>query len=349
VRRERLHSVDLLRGAVMVLMALDHTRDYYSNAGVDATDLARSWPALFFTRFATHFCAPVFVLLAGAGAFLSRKPKRELQAFLLTRGLWLVALEVTVVTFAWTFNPHWRFVPLQVIWAIGWSMVALAALVELPAWAVGAVGAIVIAAHNLTDGVAGNWAWALLHQQRLFELDGHRVRVAYPLLPWIGVIAAGYGVGAILVRPDRRRWLAAIGAALVLAFVILRVLDGYGDPHPRAGQPWMGFLNCTKYPPSLDYLLMTLGPSLLVLAAIDKLRGGPIEVFGRVPLFFYVLHLYLIHFSRWLVSLFISTDGWSLPVVYAVWLAIVIALYWPCRLYANFKARHPDSKILSYL
>jgi uncharacterized membrane protein len=355
-RRERLGSVDLLRGAVMVLMALDHTRDFFSNAGVEPTDLAHSWPALFLTRWVTHFCAPVFVLLAGAGAYLSHRPRRDLQLFLVTRGLWLVLLEVTVVTFAWSFDPRFHFVALQVIWAIGWCMVGLAALVELPAAAVGAIGLVVIAAHNLTDGLAAGWPWAILHRAQVFEpFSGHRVRVAYPLLPWLGVIAAGYGLGAILDRPDRRRLLLAVGAALTLAFVLLRALGGYGDPHHFDTRFVLDFLNCTKYPPSLEYLLMTLGPALLVLAALDGRSGGPIAIFGRVPLFYYVLHLYLIHASRMAVYLIQKwagsepSHGWGLPVVYAVWIAIVVALYFPCRWYAGFKARRRDLAWLSYL
>jgi len=355
VRRERLGSVDLLRGAVMVLMALDHTRDFFSNAGVDPTNLEQAPAALFLTRWVTHFCAPVFVLLAGTGAYLSHRPKRDLQTFLITRGLWLVVLEVTVVSFAWSFNPRWPFTMLQVIWAIGWCMVGLALLVELPAAAVGALGAAIIFAHNLTDGVRGGWLWSVAHRPQVFEpLAGHRVRVPYPLLPWLGVMAAGYGLGVILERADRRRWLYAIGGALVAIFVALRLLGGYGDPHAFTA-PALDFLNCTKYPPSLEYLAMTLGPALIALAALDGRAGGPLAIFGRVPLFYYVAHLYLIHGARLAVFAVekalgrAPSHGWSLPVVYAVWLAVVAALYVPCRWFAALKARRRDLAWLSYL
>jgi uncharacterized membrane protein len=349
--RPRLSSIDTVRGAVMVLMALDHTRDFFSSAaGIDAMDPSHTWPALLLTRWVTHFCAPIFILLAGTGAYLSHKPKAELSRFLLTRGLWLVVLEVTVVGLAWTFDPFYYFRMLQVIWAIGWCMVVMSVLVYLPTSVIAAIGIAMIALHNLMDHVHGGFFWDVLHEPHAFEwAPHHRVRVAYPLVPWIGVIAAGYALGALMERPDRRRWLLIMGGAMVAAFVALRWTGVYGEPKPWIPRTALQFLNCTKYPPSLLYILMTIGPGLLALAALDGQSGGPLEVFGRVPLFYYVMHLYLIHSLRWIWSLFVATPGYDLPIVYAVWIAVVLMLYWPCLWYSRLKSRRRDLVWLSYL
>lgn len=375
--RSRLESIDLVRGLIMVVMALDHARDMLGSSHFDPTDLSRTTPLLFFTRLATHLCAPGFVLLAGAGAFLSRKPAPELSRFLLTRGLWLVVVEVTLVKLAWTFNFDPRQTGLQVIWAIGWSMVALAGLVRLPLRAAGAIGALLICAHDLFDGVtagpllgpsrewsgsARDWLVAILHVRRF--------PVIYPLVPWIGVMALGYALGPIFLfePPRRRRVLVALGLALGAAFIGIRALNGYGDPDPWSPQQSplytaLSFLRTEKYPPSLDYLLMTLGPILLLLAAAEKVRWAPFAVLGRVPFFFYVAHLYALHALA--VALGVATgfgarallvgwpwfpNGFGLPLagVYLAWVLVVVGLYPACRWFARLKANRREAW-LSYL
>ena len=384
-RETRLDSVDLLRGLVMVVMALDHVREFlhYAAQQFDPTDLSRTSPALFLTRWVTHFCAPVFVFLAGAGAFLSGargKTRGELSRFLLTRGLWLVLLEVTVIRFAWTFDPAYRVTPGQVIWAIGWSMVVLAALVHLPAWAATAFGVTLIALHNLLDPVTSaslgpfGWLWAILHTGEPLEpFAGRRFIPVYPLIPWVGVMAAGYGFGRVLLleRARRRRALLWLGTGLTLAFVALRASNLYGDPRPWSAQgdtlfTVFSFVNAQKYPPSLLFLLMTLGPSMLALRLFDRearpaLR--PLVTFGRVPLFYYVLHLFLIQllavvfavarYGPRLKEAFAGGQlpqdyGYGLPVVYAVWLGVAVLLYLPCRWFAGVKRRRSEAW-LSYL
>lgn len=388
-RLPRLDSVDLLRGLVMVLMALDHTRDYFSNElAFDPTDLTRTHPALFLTRWITHFCAPVFIFLAGTGAFLSAtrgKTKTELSRFLLTRGLWLIFLELTWVRFGWLFNVDYHFVMGIVIWAIGWSMVALAALVFLPLRWITIFGVLMIASHNLFDymepenlGLFG-WLWTILHSGGELDLgNGYRFAAGYPLIPWIGVMAAGYGFGELLVRDpqQRRKRLFLLGGALTLLFVVVRGFNVYGDPRPWTSQKdalftVFSFLNCHKYPPSLAYLLMTLGPAMIVLGLLD--RGAPrwirpILIFGRVPLFYYLLHIPLIHGLSVVVAcvrhgragwLFANPGdpsaasppanfGFDLPVVYMVWIAVLLALYPACRWFAGFKRRWHETW-LSYL
>lgn len=369
----RLQSVDVLRGVVMVVMALDHVRDFVSVTGFNPTDLSRVTPALFLTRWVTHFCAPAFVFLAGCGAYLGRaggKTRPELSRFLISRGLWLVLLELTVIRFLWSFDLSDNWV--GVIWAIGWSMVALAALIWLPTWAVGAFGVAMIAGHNALDGVHGGALWTVLHDQAPTRILGFETFVAYPLVPWIGVMAAGYALGPVLrLRPERRRrTLTVLGLSVLALFVLVRAFDVYGDPahwaHQRSAlYTVLSFINVTKYPPSLDFLLVTLGPALLALAALDVVRvdsTNPALVFGRVPFFYYLVHLLLIHLvavaivlpGHGLEAFRVSPDvhpvgtGLSLPWVYVVWIAVVVALYWPCRWYAGVKAR-TRNPLLSYL
>jgi uncharacterized membrane protein len=308
--RARLHSVDLVRGLVMVIMALDHVRDFFHvyAKSFDPLDPAKTYTALFFTRWITHYCAPTFVFLAGTGAFLSTargKTKPELARFLLTRGLWLVVLELTLVRFGWFFNLDYSLSMVQVIWAIGCSMIVLGGLIYLPVRAIAAVGLVMIFAHNAFDGVRAEsfgqlrWLWVLLHESNVLQLPtGAFVFVAYPLIPWIGVMAVGYAFGEILTleRRRRRKTLFVLGAACIALFVLLRALNVYGDPSPWAEQEdaWramLSFLNTSKYPPSLLFLLMTLGPSILALALFDREPGRepgavarPFIVFGRVPL-----------------------------------------------------------------
>jgi uncharacterized membrane protein len=378
--RTRLESIDVVRGIVMVIMALDHVHDFFGNPAVSPTDLATTTVALFFTRWVTHICAPVFFLLTGTSAFLTlrRMSKGELARFLVTRGLWLIVLEATVWRFALQFNLDYHVTLLVVLWALGWAMITLAALIWLPGWAIAAFGVVLIAGHNALDGVAassfGAWAplWSVLHARGIVFDDGHHVvRVAYPLIPWIGVTALGYLLGQTYrwQAAPRQRLLLWLGLGCIAGFVILRYLNVYGDPAPWSVQKtplWtlMSFIDTVKYPPSLLFLLMTLGPALLLLRIFDKgvpalLR--PVNVIGKVPLFFYVVHFYLIHIVAVVASelrygrvaeMFQSPDlahfpfsapaGWDfgLPVVYLVWAGVVVALYPLCRWYAGMKQRH---------
>ena len=379
----RVVSVDILRGVVMVIMALDHVRDYFTNVPFNPEDVTQTSLALFFTRWITHFCAPTFVFLAGVGAGLSTargKPRPALARFLLTRGAWLVVAELTIVRFGWTFNLDYENqIWVQVIWVIGWSMIVLAGLIYLPRWLIAAFGLTMIATHNLLDGIglasagptlagAGprDWLWAILHVSR--------PPVIYPLIPWIGVMAVGYVFATLLLRadPPRRRNLFLIGAALTLGFFLLRASNLYGDPHPwqvepRPGMTLVSFLNTTKYPPSLLYLLMTLGPAIMLLPVFERARGVFATFFdtiGRVPFFYYVVHIYVIHLMASAVLLVRSYPstlvtnpffsypeewGFGLPVIYGVWGLTVLLLYPACRWFAGVKARRRDLWWLGYL
>jgi uncharacterized membrane protein len=384
---QRLRSVDFLRGAVMVLMVLDHTRDYFSDLRVNPTDPATTTAALFATRWVTHFCAPVFVFLAGTGAYLAGhrgKSRPELALFLLTRGLWLVVLELTVVRFGVLFNLTTGFAFGEVLWVIGWSMVVLAALIFLPTRAVGAFGAVMIATHNLADGLDPNAFGALrplvlfLHQPGLLRPStGWSFFILYPLIPWVGVMAVGYAFGALYQQdPGRRRAvMLALGLGMTAAFLALRAANVYGDPQPwslqaTAERTVFSFLNCNKYPPSLLYLLMTLGPAIAALSVLDGISGQgvitrPIVTLGRVPLFFFVLQWYVVHSlamglallrgepTDWLTSgalPALAPPGcqYSLPAVYLAWAVALLLLYLPCRWFAGLKARRRDAW-LSYL
>jgi uncharacterized membrane protein len=391
--RTRLQSVDILRGAIMIIMALDHVRDYFNNSAqhFSPDDLTQTTAALFLTRWITHFCAPVFMFLAGSSAFLWLQRGRtlgQLSRFLVTRGIWLIVLELTVVRclgFYFTFD--YSFVALLVIWAIGCSMIALAALVHLPPKVLLGVSLAMICLHNLFDGITAQqfggfaWLWNILHQPGVFKIGDHTILAGYPIIPWIGVMSAGYCFGQVfLLEPDRRRWiLLRLGSALAVAFFIVRAINIYGDGRPWAVQKSaaftaLSFLNCVKYPPSLDYLLMTLGPAIIVLALIDQVRVGPrnpLIVFGRVPMFYYVVHLPLIHALAVLMAGIRYGDltfllrhkiptlvgqtpgfpddyGYGLPICYLIWISIVTTLYFPCRWYSNLKTRRRE-EWLSYL
>lgn len=380
--RARIDSIDFLRGAVMVLMALDHVRDFFTNVRYDPLDLTQASAALFLTRFVTHYCAPVFVFLAGTSAYrvARRASPAYLTRFLWTRGLWLVFLECTVVSFAWAFRLPWNAPPgaptvvLQVIWAIGWSMIAMAALVRLPLAAIVGVALAMIVGHNAFDGVAPGAFGAAAPLWNILHVPGRLpggVFLVYPLIPWIGVMAAGYGFGALYDIEDarRRRLIAGLGLALIALFLVLRLPNLYGDPHPWSAQATpartvLSVLNVTKYPPSLLYLCATLGPALLVLVAAERWRGrlaGALTTIGRVPLFFYVAHLYVAHLAAGVIARFglgigavlhsFPRDpawGFGLPGVYLAWASVVVALYPACRWFAGVKARRRDWW-LSYL
>ena len=378
-------SIDCLRGLVMILMALDHTRAFLSDARFAPLDLAHTTPALFFTRWVTHLCAPVFFLLAGLAASLSLGHGRtvpEISRFLLTRGLWLVVLELTVISVGWYFTL--RIIPWTagVIWALGWSMVIMAGLVWLPLPAIATAGLALIGLHNATDAVPADafgpfaWLWRVLHVSDPYGKA--LLRIDYPLVPWVGVMAVGYSLGPLVLQPParRRRALLVLGSLAVAGFLALRTWNGYGDPQPWSVQPSgtytaLSFLRVRKYPPSLMFLLMTLGPALVALAWLERARGRVAAVlvtFGRVPLFFYVLHIYVAHalavvtaYAQGGTAAFLFSNagpaptttypdwyGLGLPGVYALWLVIVAGLYPVCRAFAALKARRRDWW-LSYL
>jgi uncharacterized membrane protein len=376
----------------MVIMALDHVRLFFSNAyAFEPTDLSQTNAALFLTRWITHFCAPVFVFLAGTGAFLSTsrgKTRESLARFLVTRGLWLVFLDLFVVhTLGWWFNFDYHLLYGDVLWALGWSMVVLAGLVWLPMWSIVTIGIAMVALHNLLDRVQADsfgsfrWVWAVLHTGDILEpRPGFHFVPGYPLVPWIGVMAAGYGFGALLLRPaaERRKWLLALGGALTLAFIIIRATNLYGDPREWAVQKTglftiLSFINPEKYPPSLLYLLMTLGPAIIALALFDRIShplSRPLVTLGRVPLFYYLLHIFVIHAlavgfayirygqAGWMfqnvtvpstsVLPYPQGYGYNLIVVYAIWLVVVVLIYPVCQWFASVKRRR-RGVWLSYL
>jgi len=391
-RDYRLSSIDMLRGLAIVIMAIDHVRDFFMVGGeIDPMANPNIGAALFFTRWITHFCAPVFVFLAGtsAGLMVARRTPSALGTFLFTRGLWLVLIECSIVTMGWSFAP-WGVaqfggrvvVPLGVIWVIGVSMMVLAGAQRLGQRACLIIGAAMLAGHNLLDPIwpvtagiadASQPLWVALHAQMAIALGPILVVSVYPLVPWIGVMLLGFGMAPVFQEAPARRdaRLFTLGAAATVAFVAIRLTGIYGDPNPWQPQrstvgTVIDFLNVTKYPPSLLFLLMTLGPAAMLCATAERLLGAarhPLVVFGRVPFAFYVAHLYLIHglavafgvalgfrASQFFTFTFFFPQGYGvgLPGVYAVWLLVVVVLYPFCRWVAAVKARRRDWW-LSYL
>lgn len=392
VKAKRIESIDLLRGIVIILMALDHVRDYFhaDNFLYEPNDLSHTNPTVFFTRWITHFCAPVFVFLAGTSAFLvgERKPKKDLSAFLMKRGLWLMLLEVVVIGFAWTFNPAYPIFRLQVIWILGLSMVCMSGIIYLPSKMILLTGLLILFGHNLLDNIhaSGNtlkdFLWGEFHERKRFYFGGKVFTTGYPLLSWLGIMMLGYCFGTLYRKERdaarRKKYVVIIGSAAIVLFLLLRGINRYGDLSPWSAQNTSAltvcsFLNVTKYPPSLMYTLMTLGPALLALALLEKPLnwfGKVIIPIGRVPLFFYILHLFLIHGlaiiavvlsgRSWkemiTTTMFNSMDspwlkgyGFSLAATYAVWIAVVLMLYPLCRRYDNYKQVHKEKWWLSYL
>jgi len=385
--QRRIQTVDALRGAIIIIMALDHVRDFISSAAMNfsPTDLTRTTAVIFFTRWITHFCAPVFAFTAGMGAFLwlrRNRTKAQLSRFLLTRGLWLMLLEVTLLRFIlfMQIGIKGQLVILSVIWMLGLCMVLLAGLIHLPTRLLAALSIVVIAGHNLFDKIGAErfgsaaWLWNMVHQLGIFRFNGGVVLVGYPLVPWVAVVAAGYCFGQVFLwDPERRqRLLVRLGIALSVGFILLRAVNIYGDPVRWATQSsklftLLSFVNTTKYPPSLLFLLMTLGPAMIAMAWLERKQfaaSNPVIVFGRVPFFFFVVHLAVIHaiailmgFLRYgwrdfllipapsmgsMRSKFPADYGYDLWVVYAVWIAVVVALYPLCRWFAGVKQRRRD-------
>jgi uncharacterized membrane protein len=372
----RIISVDIVRGAIMILMALDHVRDWVTNIRFQPEDLTRSSAALFATRWVTHFCAPTFFLLAGVGIGIARNRGAQpaaLSRYLVTRGLWLLFLELVLTPIGWQFG--FKLIPAfaLVLWALGWSMIIMAPLIHVPPKIVAALSLIMIFGHNLLDSIRpnslGSFAslWHFLHVPG-FVIPGV-LFIAYPLIPWVGVMALGY-VLANTYQWDgarRRRFLIGVGCAAVAMFLVLRAINSYGNPAPWAPQQTpaltvASFLNVLKYPPSLDFLLMTLGPALIALALTERARGRVAEwlsVYGCVPLFFYVAHIFVAHILAVLLALVQGGElrriqvvndpgsipawyGLPLPGVYLVWAIVVLLLYYPCREFGRLKERRRD-------
>lgn len=387
-KAKRLISIDMMRGFAIVIMALDHVREFFTSARFSPTDLTQTTAPLFLTRWITNFCAPVFVFLAGTGAFLyyvrGGKTKSELAWYLFTRGLFLIFIELVIVRFACSFNFNYmdsNANVCQVIWAIGWSMIFLACIVRLPVWLIAAIGGIIVAGHNLLDGLASvcpqslRWLLIVLHSRDMITiLPGLELKITYPLIPWIGVISLGFAFGSIVILEEkaRQKIIFLLGTAAIGAFIILRALNIYGDPSQWTIQKnalftFFSFINCSKYPPSLLYLLMTLGPALVLLSMLKE-EERPVArfflVFGRVSLFFYIMHLLLIHTIALVVATLkyhaipawmfqgnpIFSDpgfpagpvdyGYGLPVIYLVWVVVIVALFPLCRWYMNYKNTH---------
>jgi uncharacterized membrane protein len=389
VASSRIASIDVVRGLVMVLMAIDHVRVYSGQPAGGPT------PGIFFTRWVTHFVAPAFVFFAGTGAFLHGQKlgdRGKLARFLVSRGLWLVVLELTFLRFAWTFNFDYAHYSLAgVIWMLGWCMVLLAGLIYLPMWAIAVFGAVTSVAHPILYPIIGaihapegsflDALFNVLYLNGGFTLGkgGPPLLVLFVIIPWIGVMAAGYAFGPVMRWPaDRRRaFCLRLGIGATVLFVAVRALDGFGDPrhwHDQITKGWPGllaFLNTSKYPASFLFLLMTLGPTIALLPLVENAHGWVAQklgTFGRVPLFYYVLHIPLIHLAAvavslirtgavnpWLVANHPMNPGptpagymWGLPLLYLVWAIVIFILYFPCRWYAALKARN-KSAWLSYL
>ena len=385
--KNRIESIDLLKGLVMVIMGLDHVRDYihYSAFMFDPSDPTQSTLPIFFTRFITNFCAPSFSFLACASAYMvgKRKSPGELSGFLVKRGLWLVFIEMTIVNFAWYFDVHFSSSGFLVIWSLGISMIVLAALVHCSKTSILVFCCLIIFGHNLLDNVHfnGNFFWAMIHERSVFKIsDTSRFYIDYPIVPWIAVMALGYYFGSFYDTSfdsgKRKKILNITGISAIILFVILRFTNVYGDPAPfmhydTFSKDLMSFLQLSKYPPSLLYVLSTLGVAFLFLASAEKLKGRIVQffcTFGRVPFFYYIIHLFLIHIvalifaqmqglgwkamilTDWVSELpYLKGFGFPLWIVYLVWMGVIVLLYPVCRWFDQYKQSHREKWWLSYL
>jgi uncharacterized membrane protein len=386
IKTKRIESIDLLRGMVMIFMALDHVRDYfhYDAFFFDPTDLSQTNVALFVTRFITHYCAPVFVFLAGTSAFFvgQKRNKKELSIWLLKRGFWLIFVEITIMKFGWNFNLNYTMTVFQVIWALGASMVFLAAFIHVPKKLIIVISLIAIFYHNMLDGfMPESWKglWTLLHVQGPIVTGFTTIFVAYPLIPWIFVMPLGYHFG-LLYQQDfkqevRIKWLRYIGFTAILLFIVIRYFNVYGDPNMWEQQKSfaftvLSFINFAKYPPSLLYLLVTLGPTILLLSFVENWKGklyNAVVTIGRVPMFFYIVHIYVIHLlalvavtlselspKLMIIDVFVTRTpglkgyGFSLWVVYVVWFLLLLGLYPISKWYWHYKSNNRDKWWLSY-
>ena len=389
--KNRITSIDFLRGAIMIIMALDHVRDYlYAGSFFyDPLDLTKTNGILFFTRWITHFCAPIFMLLAGTSAYLigQKKTKSELSVFLVKRGFWLIFLEMIVVNFGWNFNITFPMFFFITIWALGVSMIVLAALIHLPKKLILGICILIVAGHNLLDNIhiAGNslsaFGWSVLHDQQFFTWHKEILLVGYPIIPLVAIMPLGYCLGSWYTADyniqKRQRNLLLLGCFSITAFIVLRYTNLYGDPvkwsvQKNAFFTFLSFIKVNKYPPSLLYVLLTLGGAFLFLSFTEKLKGAVVKVvsvYGRVPMFYYLIHIYVIHlvaliastltsgqdWKRWILTkpIWFTTDlkgyGFSLPVAYLIWIGLVIALYPLCKRYDAYKQANKGKWWLSYL
>ena len=380
----RIESIDLLKGLVMVIMALDHTRDFFYKSAslLDVTDPANATVAVYLTRWLTHFCAPTFCFLAGLSAFLvgKRKSKKDLSLFLVKRGIWLVFVELVIMAFAWYFDIHFHNIDFAVIWSLGVSMIALAALIHLPKNLILLFSLMLIFCHNLLDTVhfQGNIFWSVLHEFNSFKIsDNFNINTVYPIIPWIGVMSLGYYFGGFYDKSfesiRRKMLFNRIVIIAIVGFLILRFTNVYGDLNPwkhygTTTQTIMSFMNLNKYPPSLLYLMITLAGALIFLANGETLKGKIVDfftVFGRVPFFYYIIHLYVIHILAailaeisgfgWRIMVQDSFDpdlkgfGYSLPIVYLIWIGVILSLYPLCKKFDAYKQKNKDKRWLSYL
>ena len=386
-KNKRIATLDLLKGAIMIIMALDHVRDYFHFDAFffDPTDPEKTNLGLYLTRWITHYCAPTFSLLAGVSAYLIgiRKSKKELSLFLLKRGLWLVFIELTVVNFSWFFDIHFQTFGLFVIWSLGISMIFLAAIIHLKVKHVLIFSLLMIFGHNALDSIhfGNDIFWSIIHEFNFIDLQsGRKLLVGYPIIPWIGVMSLGYYFGSYynsaMDPTKRKRHFIVIGISSVLLFFVVRMLNGYGNfqywkNYDSILSTVFSFFNPSKYPPSISYLLMTLGPVFIILSLTENLKGkiiNTISVFGKVPFFYYILHIYLIHLLA-LITAWITGFGWesliikgwvtqspllkgfgfNLWIVHLIWIAIVIALYPLCKKFSTYKQNNKDKAWLSYL
>jgi uncharacterized membrane protein len=386
ITKPRIESIDLLKGLVMVIMALDHVRDYfhYSSYFFDPTDPALTTVPLFFTRFITNFCAPAFSFLAGLSAFIigRKKTKAELSNFFLKRGLWLVFVELVIMNFGWCFDPEYKTLQFGVIWVLGINMILLAGLIHLPKKAILFFSCALIFGHILLDNIhLDNAFWTFLHERKPFlTTPDHIFRVGYSIIPWVAVMSLGNWFGSFYDKDydalKRKKLFNSIGIAAVVFFVILRSINIYGNILPWAAygnvtQTIFSFFNLSKYPPSLSFLLVTLGGTFLFLANAEKLKGKVVNffcVFGRVPFFFYIIHIYLIHFWALIKAKFtgfgwqkmilpalpfrveaLKGFGFNLLIVYLIWILVIVLLYPLCKKFDVYKQAHKEKWWLSYL
>jgi len=387
--KKRITSVDLLRGAVMIIMALDHTRDFFHyDAQINnPLNLNSTTGILFFTRWITHFCAPIFVFLSGTSAYLqlARKSKKELSIFLITRGLWLILMELTIVNLVLTFNIYFYTFALETIWAIGISMVILGLVIWLPFEAILIIGLLIVLGHNSLDFYerkqTGQFSvvYNMLHRVGFHPLGGkYNLLVLYPFLSWSGLMMLGYCLGKLLRNENasyRKRFLVITGLLTIVLFIVLRYINVYGDPFQWSKQStgfrtFLSFINSTKYPPSLFFIAMTIGPSLLLLAWWDDIQNGStkiVSVYGRVPFFYFVVHFFVLHISVMIfyflkghsfgetmadpgIAKFVTRgEGFSLTTVYMIWLSVVVVMYPLSKWYDNYRMKHKEKKWLSYL
>jgi uncharacterized membrane protein len=386
----RIDSIDLLRGLVMIIMALDHTRDFFHKEAWtdDPTNLATTTPILFFTRWITHLCAPIFVFLAGSSAYFQslRKSKKQLSIFLMKRGLWLIFIEVVVINFAFSFDVHYSLIALQTIWSIAISMIILGLVIWLPYTAIFILSSAIVLGHNTLDFFEKNhpspgWWYSLLHQPGMYKLwDNHTLFIFYPFLPWVGLMMMGYCFGKLFLKFEgtkRKKMLLWLGVGVIAFFIVLRATNKYGDPDLWSTQKnavftFLSFMNVHKYPPSLLYICATIGIGILFLAFAGNIKNGLtkfITVYGRVPFLYYVVHFFLIHlisaicylsrghsFAEGLKSKggilprFIAPgEGYSLLTVYIVWMCVVLSLYPLCKWFSDYKRAHREKWWLSYL